>query len=149
MNVATRRRPDALQAARSRSPQVLLRDGFLAAQHQADGLQRLALALGPKTYRRCTELVELVNGPFFLAARDALAHPTLATLSDAFDAIDAVTAALKSAGRSARSVEPPVDCQVWLQRASLLQRGLADVESGLEGVPLLPSDATDYPDEAN
>lgn len=78
----------------------------------------------------------------------AMGHPTLQTLKDSFDTVDEV---LRVAEQIARRVRHHHETGLQVRIAvamSGLRAGIADMEAGLEAIPLLPANASDYPEES-
>lgn len=131
------------------SPSESIRHGFLGCQASARSVASLAAKTGDRFLQRHAEALDLsVQTDLREAAQLAMSHPTLATLGDAFKVADAVRAACQSVHRRVcreSGAKAQVRVQVFLAG---LKAGIAELESGLERIPLLPCSAPDYPEVA-
>lgn len=100
-------------------------------------------ALLPK---RVLALAGAVKEDLRTAGQLAISHPTLPTLRDAFDAVDSVLAACQSLRRRVNKVgNARIQARMELFLLGV-RTGVAQLESGLETIELLPASAPDYPE---
>lgn len=125
-----------------------IRHGFLGCRTAIEDLTQLpGLATHPVLSRRVAALAAKVNDSLRASAQRVVSHPTLATLGEAFNATDAVVAACSSVQRQADqtgSARMRARMELFLLG---VQTGIAQLESGLESIPLLPASAPDYPED--
>ena len=125
-----------------------IRHGFLGCRTAVEGLARLpGLVTHAALMRRVAALAAKVNDILRASAQLAISHPTPATLGEAFNATDAVVAACTSVRRQVSktgSARMKARTELFLLG---VQAGIAQLESGLETIPLLPATAPDYPED--
>ena len=128
-------------------PQELLRRGFQGAHACTQTLAALgASSETGRIYPSALAAHTTVDLSLREAVRLAMKHPTPQTLKDAFDATDKVLANAKRATRS-MTVSGSADLGTWSLAMAGLRAALEDIEQGLEHIVLLPSLASDYPEE--
>lgn len=132
---------------RRRSPTTCLRQGYLGAHAAAKQLVKLCAPQLDPTLAAKAGLVEAaVSNVLRHSAQLAIGHPTLRTLKDAFEATEAVLRFTAQAGRRAgRLVDVGLQIRVQLLLIGV-RAGLTEMEQGLEAIPLLPTNAPDYPE---
>lgn len=130
-----------------RSASDRLRQGYNGALSSATQMMACAQRLqDQKLYARAISLFDAVSNPLRVATQQALVHPTLQTLKDCFDTADVAlvkVAQLARRTRGLKAAEAQVSVGVLLAG---LRAGIAELESGLETIQLLPASAPDYPE---
>lgn len=126
---------------------ALIRRGFLACRASSGNIASIPGIASDATLRRhALALVQAVEKGLHEAAQLAISHPTPATLGDAFNAADAVQAVCRKVGRRASATgKARIHARLQVFLAGV-KAGLAELEAGLECIPLLPCTAPDYPE---
>ena len=136
-------------AVRHRPAKERVRLGFNGARSSADQLVASCTKCQDQVLlARATALLEAVSSPLRSTAQQVLVHPTLQTLKESFDAADAVLVMCAQLARRARRLQ---EAEAQVRVAVLLagfRAGIAELELGLENIPLLPSNVSEYPEDA-
>ena len=124
-----------------------IRLGFKGCLASVESILNLpSLASDALLSKRVLALAGVVKEDLRTAGQLAISHPTLPTLRDAFDAADSVLAACQSLRRRASKVGN-ARTQARMELFLLgVRTGVAQLESGLETIELLPASAPDYPE---
>lgn len=124
-----------------------IRLGFKGCLASVESILSLpGLASDALLSKRVLALAGVVKEDLRTAGQLAISHPTLPTLGDAFDAADSVLAACQSLRRRVNKVGN-ARTQARMELFLLgVRTGVAQLESGLETIELLPASAPDYPE---
>jgi hypothetical protein len=141
-------RSTSVAPIRRRSASACLRRGYLGTHAASNQVLQLCPASQDRTLcARTRALEDAVSKYLREAIQTAMGHPTLQTLTDAFGATDAVLRLTEQVARRSRHIGD-VGLQVRIQvMLAGIRAGIADLESGLEAIQMLPTSAPDYPEE--